>query len=281
MIELRLLRFFIAIFEEKNITAAAERCHVSQPSLSAGLKQLEESLDGPLFVRSKKGVEPLESAHYLYPLALRLVEEAKSLPALFKEKASRRKLKIALMPDLGRGPLGQFLGKLHQHIDRLDLELVDYHSSADCRLTLDALRHEDEIFVPLWDEDYVLCAPKDHPLVLAANASGAATPEMLSGYDFIECPPCEAHQQTLGLLACNGMSLNLVARAETKSQVLALVVAGLGVSFLPDGLIADAPSLATVPFKGPRMQRRIGLCYPAHQSISPVLADLLNLFGQD
>ena len=37
MLDLRLLRFFIAIYEEKNITAAAERCHVSQPSLSAGL----------------------------------------------------------------------------------------------------------------------------------------------------------------------------------------------------------------------------------------------------
>ena len=44
MLDLRLLRFFIAIYEEKNITAAAARCHVSQPSLSAGLRQLEESL---------------------------------------------------------------------------------------------------------------------------------------------------------------------------------------------------------------------------------------------
>ncbi len=56
MLDLRLLRFFIAIYEEKNITAAAERCHVSQPSLSAGLRQLEEALGDSLFVRGKKGV---------------------------------------------------------------------------------------------------------------------------------------------------------------------------------------------------------------------------------
>lgn len=37
MLDLRLLRFFIAIYEEKNITAAAARCHVSQPSLSAAM----------------------------------------------------------------------------------------------------------------------------------------------------------------------------------------------------------------------------------------------------
>lgn len=55
MLDLRLLRFFIAIYEEKNITAAAARCHVSQPSLSAGLRQLEESLGDSLFIRGKKG----------------------------------------------------------------------------------------------------------------------------------------------------------------------------------------------------------------------------------
>ena len=65
MVDLRLLRFFIAIFEENNITSAANRCFVSQPSLSAGLKQLEEELGGQLFERSKKGVKPLDSAHYL------------------------------------------------------------------------------------------------------------------------------------------------------------------------------------------------------------------------
>lgn len=54
MVDLRLLRFFIAIYEENNITAAATRCYVSQPSLSAGLKQLEEELGGTLFERSKR-----------------------------------------------------------------------------------------------------------------------------------------------------------------------------------------------------------------------------------
>jgi len=80
MLDLRLLRFFIAIYEEKNITAAAARCHVSQPSLSAGLRQLEESLGDSLFIRGKKGVEAKDPAHYLYPHAVKLVEEARRLP---------------------------------------------------------------------------------------------------------------------------------------------------------------------------------------------------------
>lgn len=271
MVDLRLLRFFIAIFEENNITAAANRCFVSQPSLSAGLKQLEEELGGQLFERSKKGVKPLDSAHYLYPLAVKLVEEASKLPGLFMAKASRQKLRLAVMPDLSQRRLAGFLQQVNQAIDKLDLELVDYQSPADCRLSIDSLRHEDEVFFPLWEEDYVLCVPKDHTLAQVDSLR----PEQLNGFDFIECPPCEAHQQTIGLLACSNMSLNLVAKAESKSLVMSLVLAGFGVSFLPDGLIEDEPRLKQVKFDGPRMFRRIGLCYPSHQAVAPTLATLL------
>jgi len=271
MVDLRLLRFFIAIFEENNITSAANRCFVSQPSLSAGLKQLEEELGGQLFERSKKGVKPLDSAHYLYPLAVKLVEEASKLPGLFMAKASRQKLRLAVMPDLSQRRLAGFLEQVNQAIDKLDLELVDYQSPADCRLSIDSLRHEDEVFFPLWEEDYVLCVPKDHTLAQVDSLR----PEQLNGFDFIECPPCEAHQQTIGLLAGSNMSLNLVAKAESKSLVMSLVLAGFGVSFLPDGLIEDEPRLKQVKFDGPRMFRRIGLCYPSHQAVAPTLATLL------
>lgn len=53
--DLRLLKSFFAVYEEKNITLAAERCFVSQPSISNAIKQLEEELNTSLFVRHKKG----------------------------------------------------------------------------------------------------------------------------------------------------------------------------------------------------------------------------------
>ncbi|WP_338889100.1 LysR family transcriptional regulator [Aeromonas rivipollensis] len=271
MLDLRLLRFFIAIYEEKNITAAAARCHVSQPSLSAGLRQLEEALGDSLFIRGKKGVEAKDPAHYLYPHAVKLVEEARRLPTLFRQKATRARLNIAIMPDLSRRRLAGLLQRVQGVLPELDLTLSDYGTPADCRLTLDALRREDEIFLPLWEEDYVLCVPVDHSLASRERIPLAE----LQHHDFIECPPCEAHQQTLGLLACDRLTLNLVAKAESKGLVMALVLAGVGISFLPDGLVEDEPGLRTVAVSGPRMFRRIGLCYPAHQTLNPALRDLI------
>ena len=271
MLDLRLLRFFIAIYEEKNITAAAARCHVSQPSLSAGLRQLEEALGDSLFIRGKKGVEAKDPAHYLYPHAVKLVEEARRLPTLFRQKATRARLNIAIMPDLSRRRLAGLLQRVQGVLPELDLTLSDYGTPADCRLTLDGLRREDEIFLPLWEEDYVLCVPVDHSLASRERIPLAE----LQHHDFIECPPCEAHQQTLGLLACDRLTLNLVAKAESKGLVMALVLAGVGISFLPDGLVEDEPGLRTVAVSGPRMFRRIGLCYPAHQTLNPALRDLI------
>jgi len=141
-------------------------------------------------------------------------------------------------------------------LPELDLTLSDYGTPADCRLTLDALRREDEIFLPLWEEEYVLCVPRGHPLAGRARIELAE----LQHHDFIECPPCEAHQQTIGLLACDRLTLNLVAKAESK------------------GLEAG---LCTLPVSGPRMFRRIGLCYPAHQTLNPALRALIpELAGQ-
>ncbi len=271
MLDLRLLRFFIAIYEEKNITAAAARCHVSQPSLSAGLRQLEEALGDSLFIRGKKGVEAKDPAHYLYPHAVKLVEEARRLPTLFRQKATRARLNIAIMPDLSRRRVAGLLQRVQGVLPELDLTLSDYGTPADCRLTLDALRREDEIFLPLWEENYVLCVPVGHPLASRERLPLAE----LQHYDFIECPPCEAHQQTIGLLACDRLTLNLVAKAESKGLVMALVLAGVGISFLPDGLVDDEPGLRTVAVNGPRMFRRIGLCYPAHQTLNPALRDLI------
>jgi len=252
MLDLRLLRFFIAIYEEKNITAAAARCHVSQPSLSAGLRQLEESLGDSLFIRGKKGV-------------------------LFRQKATRARLNMAIMPDLSRRRLAGLLRRVQGVLPELDLTLSDYGTPADCLLTLDALRREDEIFLPLWEEEYVLCVPRGHPLAGRARIELAE----LQHHDFIECPPCEAHQQTIGLLACDRLTLNLVAKAESKGLVMALVLAGVGISFLPDGLVEDEAGLCTLPVSGPRMFRRIGLCYPAHQTLNPALRALIpELAGQ-
>ncbi|MEK5391064.1 LysR family transcriptional regulator [Margalitia sp. FSL K6-0131] len=78
--DIRQLRYFIAIVEERKISAAAERLHISQPPLSQHLKTMEEELGSKLVERSGKYFEVTEAGKALYKYALRvtqLMEEAK------------------------------------------------------------------------------------------------------------------------------------------------------------------------------------------------------------
>ncbi|MGF1680858.1 LysR family transcriptional regulator [Photobacterium minamisatsumaniensis] len=274
--DLRLLRFFVAVYEEKNITLAAERCFVSQPSISNAIKQLEAELNTPLFERHKKGVNLSDEAHYLYPLAVRLLADVNRLPSLFQQRTECLSLKLGNFPDLSQSELAGVMAKLNADVPNLLLELVDHDAPADGRITLDIFKGDDEIFLPLWDEDYVLCMLPDHPLA----QHQLVRPDQLHQHDFIECPPCEAHQQTIGLLACDGLAVNLVAKGEHKTQVMHLVQAGLGISFLPTGVLETAKRLVTVPLDGPRMFRRLGLCYPANKTLNPALAAAVKALSQ-
>jgi DNA-binding transcriptional LysR family regulator len=273
--DLRLLRSFVAVYEEKNITQAAERCFVSQPSISNAIKQLEEELQTQLFTRHKKGVNLTDEAHYLYPLAIRLLNDVNKLPNLFKERTTRLPITLASFPDLSQKKLANITKTLAKTIPKLLIELVDHDAPSDARITLDMFKRDDEIFLPIWEEDYVLCMLPDHPLA----SQQVVEPHQLHQYDFIECPPCEAHQQTIGLLACDGLAVNLVAKAEHKTQVMHLVQAGLGISFLPTGVLEAATTLVTVPMKGPRMFRRLGLCYPSNKTLNPALIEVVKVLN--
>src|ERR1700709_1819130 len=99
--ELRELGYFLAVYEERSVSAAARRSYVSQPSVSEALGNLEHELATRLFVRHRKGATPTAAGEQLYPIAQRLVAEARGLPALF-QPAPRRRLTGGLMRSLGQ-----------------------------------------------------------------------------------------------------------------------------------------------------------------------------------
>ena len=72
--DIRELRYFAAVFRERNLTAAAKRCFISQPSISAAITNLEAELGTTLFIRHKKGVAPTESAEQFYAVARRIID---------------------------------------------------------------------------------------------------------------------------------------------------------------------------------------------------------------
>ncbi|HPF53763.1 MAG TPA: LysR family transcriptional regulator [Eubacteriales bacterium] len=81
--ELRVLRYFLAVAREENITAAAERLHVTQPTLSKQLMDLEDELGTKLFIRGNRRIKLTEEGMFLRKRAQELIELADKTEAQF------------------------------------------------------------------------------------------------------------------------------------------------------------------------------------------------------
>mgnify|MGYP003616953544 CR=1 FL=1 len=108
----RQLSAFISVFEERNITRAAEQLSLTQPALSATVKALEEELGTQLFVRKPRGVEVTEDARALYPHACRMIQDMATLTARFRKRQDKAPLTIGIEQDIAAPCLASCYSRL-------------------------------------------------------------------------------------------------------------------------------------------------------------------------
>ena len=275
--DIRLLKQFVAVYEERNISRAAERSFVSQPALSNAIRQLEDELGCLLFNRSKRGVTPTTESEQLYPMAMRMIGELDSLPKMFTGKEQASELTLAIMPELPQRYISKTLAEIKQVVGSTSLNLTHLNNKANARILLDVMKDEDELFMPLWREDYVFCLHRDHPLAQKEHV----VLDDLHNEAFIVCPPCEGHHRTLRQLAQKDLSVNIVANADSKHQVVMLLMANVGVSFLPEGMATEWPEIVVRPFEDePIDYRQVGLAWTSKTLPSPLLKKVIRHFKE-
>ena len=262
--DIRQLNAFIAVFEERNITSAAQRLFTSQPTLSVTIRQLEEALGTTLFQRLPRGVEVTDDARTLYPQARRLLAEAQALSTQFRQRNDRLTLEIGVEREIADSHLEAFLAMAYRLVPNLLLTLQD-GCSGDARLSVEEDCCEDELFLPLWEEAFVLALAANHPLAGRTSLDEAD----LSTVQWITCPSHPSHQRLMELY--NRSSGSVVATAGSMPLALRLVAAGAGLAMLPESMVGDHASITSRPARTPNLIRRVGLCYSAQALDTPAL----------
>src|SRR3954464_25660 len=107
-LELRLVRYFVAVAQEGSVTRAAERLHLSQPALSAAVKQLEQQLGVPLLERVGRGIALTPAGELLLRRGRELLDHAEAVGAEVRSRggvpAARLRLGLSPTARYGVGP---------------------------------------------------------------------------------------------------------------------------------------------------------------------------------
>src|SRR5207245_406678 len=264
--DIRELRYFAAVFRERNLTAAAKRCFISQPSISAAITNLEAELGTTLFLRHKKGVAPTEAAERFNSVASRIIDEADAARNLFRKPSTRGAWTLGLMRTLDMPRTIALLKPLTGNSD-VALRLVGISQTADARIISRNIIHTDEHFVPLWVERYVAALPPSHPLTLKDRLRTSD----LAGVAMVDRCHCE-QSEFFGRAA--SASRQPAAIAESEDWAMALVAAGVGIAIVTEG-VARANSDVAVREIDVDVKRQVGLAYSSARPPSETLQNFI------
>jgi DNA-binding transcriptional LysR family regulator len=268
--DIRELRYFAAVFRERNLTAAARRCFISQPSISAAITNLEAELGTTLFIRHKKGVAPTRSAEQFHSVARRIIDDADAARKLFRTPSARHALTLGLMRTLDMPRTIALLKPLTSASD-VALRLVGIHEAADARIISKSMIDADEHFIPLWTDRYVAALPPSHPLTLKDKLRTSD----FAGVAMIDRCHCEQSE----FFSRTAQPRETVAIAESEDWAMALVAAGVGVAIVPEGVARANPDVAVREIEV-EVKRHVGLAYSAVRPASDVLQNFIAKLGK-
>ncbi len=272
-IDIQKLKYFVAVYEERNITKAAERCYISQPALSAIIQRLENTLGVTLFTRNKKGVIPTENAHRFYKHAKDLIENYNKTFSYLKSEALKRTISIGIIPTIKADIIYNIVNNLRINKDNIEIKLVNLHEEADFKIISDIYTDRQETFIPVWKEDMVLAVPISSPFALREKI----TLKDLEDIPFIDRENCEYYEDFQNLLKEKTIKLNVVAKVSSEEVAASLVSCGLGACILPKMSVENVAGVSIKRIDGMSCYRVVGIGVRSReQYVRDLVVDVVN-----
>ncbi len=273
------LRYLAALTETRHFRRAAEACHVTQPTLSAQLKELEAKLGSQLVERSRSRVviTPIGEAIADHArTVLREVEEIRALAALHRGTLQRT-IKVGVVQTLGSYLLPLIVPDLHESHPQLKLyvreglpnHLFDALASGGLELLLCPLPIRGSEFEawPLFREPILTVVPRDHPFA----DSEEIAPELLQGETVLALAPGHRlYEQVARVCEQYGAHLSHDFEGTSLDTLRQMVAMGMGLSLMPalyvKSEVAHQDIVVARPFRGTPPSRTIGMVWRSSTS---------------
>ena len=244
--ELRHLKYFVAVAEELNFRRAAERLFIEQPPLSRQIRQLEEELGVALFERSKRGVAlTIAGRAFLDEARLALAQAERAAQVARQAGATQQtKLVIGFSICVFNRLLSNIIQTFREIAPTVSISLIEVSTPGQVQAIATGdidvgfvhlpINHPDIVFETVLTEQLVAVLPQGHPL--------AALPEiplhLLANEPFVLCPEQvkpDFYQQIMRLCQQAGFQPQVAQEATPPEVIISFVEAGAGVSLVASG----------------------------------------------
>ncbi len=289
---LRQLQYVVAVAELLSFRRAAERCHVSQPSLSMQVAQLEEALGVVLFERDQRRVLITPAGKALLDGARRILREAEDL-VVRAEQASdplAGTLRLGVIPTISPYLLPAISTSLREAFPRLTImwteertgalmEALDRGELDGALVALEAELGEVDRAVVAQDP-FVLALPPGHPL---AQESGPVSRGALRDVDVLLLDDGHCFREQALSFCSRARTRELAFRATSLTTLAAMVAAGAGATLLPQLSVpteSERAGLVIRPLEAPVPSRTLALTWRKRAPQAPVLEQVAQVIRE-
>lgn len=267
--EHRLLEYFMAVSEELHFTKAADNLGISQPTLSHQIRLLEQQLGTPLFHRSGKKIHLTQAGVILLEHTRRIFHELEQAKVGIGELSGMKRGKLRIGCS-GNHLLINSIITFHRQFPGIELSVVELATEEtrdkllgnqlDLGVVFLPLKDEQLVSVPLYREELVVIAPREHPFASCDRielAQLAQSPLVLFPPKFL------ARQMMEAACAEIGIRLTPVIELSTMESQCQMVANHVGVTVVPKSYTATLRDsrLVSKPIAEPSPSKSVGIVY--------------------
>ncbi len=254
------LYYFHAVCQFQSITGAAEYLHISQPSISAAIKELEKEFGVILFTRLYKGTVPTQEGARLFELAGQLLEQAEKLRQIMKDVGQKRKLlRLGIPPMIG----SLLLPKIHKEFfaknPEIQVQIMEggrdrlINDLAENTIDLMFLPHDTPFgdgykTFPVMQLETTCCVSESHPL----SALKAISVEDLKDEPLVMFKNSFFQtQKILQRFKEKSITPNVIFYTDQLSTMEEMTANGLSIGFMFRQISGSVPHIVNIPFDPP------------------------------
>ena len=290
---LRAVHYLVTLADVRHFSKAAERCHVSQPTLSTQIRKLEDELDVQLVERSPRKVMLTEVGAEIVERARAMLAEADAIRAIARRSKDPHSgtVRIGIFPTLAPYFLPHVVPEIRRRFPRLTLRLFEektedvinmlHQGRLDAGLLALPIEAEQLATRVLFEEPFVLAVPESH--ALSARETITLDDLLEEELLLLEDGHC-LRDQALEVCHLAGAHEKLDFHATSMETLRQMVAAGTGITLMPvmavKPPVAHTDNLVTRPFSKPGPKRTIALVWRKSTALAPFLEELAEIFSE-